>query len=155
MLIIAFALWKFLVMPRSFYAAGSLPAPHAVFQRLNGGAFRVADERGRLLFLEFFASWCEPCKIQMPLVERWSKAHRNANVVPIDVGESREAAVAYARAASLANVALDPQSSSRALFGIQGFPTVVVVDPSGHIRAKWEGLNPAIGLAMSNAQNNL
>jgi len=122
---------------------------------LDGGTFRVADQRGSLVFLDFYASWCEPCKIELPLVERWSRGNRGAIVVPVDVGEPRSVAAPFARRYSLQNVALDPTSSARALFDVQGFPTIVVIDATGHIRAKWEGLNPAIGLAMSNAQAHL
>ena len=54
-----------------------------------------------------------------------------------------------------ARVALDPRASGRALFAVEGFPTIVVIDPEGYIRAKWEGLNPAIAPAMSNALKTL
>lgn len=154
-LVIAFAIWKLFIAPRSFSPAGSQPAPHAVYQRLDGGTFRVADERGHLLFLDFYASWCEPCKIELPLVERWAKAHPDVAVVPVDVGEPRAAVAAFAQRYRLQNVALDPSSNAQAFFSVQGFPTLVVIDPSGHIRAKWEGLNPAIAMAMTNAQRTL
>ncbi|MGC1380510.1 MAG: TlpA disulfide reductase family protein [Candidatus Baltobacteraceae bacterium] len=155
-LVIAFAAWKMFAAPRFFNAPGAHPAPHAVYTRLDGGGtFRVANQRGRLLFLDFYATWCAPCKIELPLVEAWSRAHPDAVVVPIDVGEPSAVASAFAHRYRLENVALDPQSSARALFGVEGFPTIVVIDASGHVRAKWEGLNPAIALAMTNAQKKL
>jgi cytochrome c biogenesis protein CcmG, thiol:disulfide interchange protein DsbE len=152
---IAFVLWKMFLAPRAFNAAGVFPAPHAVYQRLDGGTFRVADQRGRVVFLDFYASWCGPCQIELPLVERWRRSHPSADVVPIDVGEGRTVAAAFARRYALQNVALDPTNNAQALFGVQGFPTIVVIDATGHIRAKWEGLNPAISLALSNAQEHL
>lgn len=151
LLAIGFAVWKIFVAPRSFEAAGAHPAPAAIYQRLDGRAFRVADQRGRVLFLDFYASWCEPCKLELPLVEGWSRSHPDAAVVPVDVGEPRSAAAAFARRYRLRDVALDPQSNARALFAVEGFPTIVVIDRSGFIRAKWEGLNPAIALALNNA----
>jgi thiol-disulfide isomerase/thioredoxin len=153
--VIAFALWKIFVAPRSLGPPGVHPAPHAIYQRLDGGEFRIAAQRGRVLFLDFYAAWCEPCKLELPLVERWSRTHRSAVVVPIDVGEPRATAAAFARRLRLENVALDPTSSARAFFSVEGFPTVVVIDRAGDVRAKWEGLNPAIGLAMSNAERSL
>ena len=96
-----------------------------------------------------------PCKIELPLVRSWARSHPEAVVVPVDVAESRSVAAAFAQRYGLQNVALDPQASSRALFGVAGFPTVVVIDPAGNVRAKWAGLNPAIALAMSNAEKSL
>ncbi|MFZ0032768.1 MAG: TlpA disulfide reductase family protein [Candidatus Cybelea sp.] len=154
-LVIAFAIWKILVAPRLLSAPGIHPAPHAVYARLDGAPFKVADERGHTVFLEFYASWCEPCRIELPLVEAWKRKHPEATIVPIDVGEGRSVAAEFARRHSLGDVALDPQNSAPALFGVQGFPTMVVIDAKGDIRAKWEGLNPAIALALSNAQNHL
>ncbi len=155
LLVIAFALWKIFVAPRSFKAPRSFPAPHAVYERLDGDAFRVTAERGRVVFLDFYATWCAPCKIELPLVEAWSKQHPEAIVVPVDVGEPRAVARDFARRLGLRGVALDERASARALFGVEGFPTVVVIDPEGYIRAQWQGLNPAIAPAMSNAYHKL
>lgn len=155
LLVVAFALWKIFVAPRSFSAARSFPAPHAVYARLDGDTFRVAAERGRVVFLDFYATWCAPCKIELPLVEGWSRRHPEAVVVPIDVGEPRTVARDFARRLGLRGVALDERASARALFGVEGFPTIVVIDPEGYIRAKWQGLNPAIAPAMSNALRRL
>jgi thiol-disulfide isomerase/thioredoxin len=152
---IAFVLWKIFAAPRSFEPSGAHPAPDAIYSRLDGGTFKVADQRGRVVFLDFYASWCTPCKIELPLVESWRRTHPDAVVVPVDVGEPRSVAAPFARRYSLGNVALDLHSSAPALFGVEGLPTVVVIDGTGHIRAKWEGLNLAIGLALSNAENRL
>lgn len=155
LIIIAFAVWKMFVQPRTFFAPGAQPAPHATYQLLRGGELRTADLRGHLLFLDFYASWCVPCRAELPLVEVWSKHHPAAVVIPIDVGESRSIAARFARKYALANVALDPDARARALFALQGFPTIVVIDSAGDVRAKWEGLNPAIAIAMTNAENSL
>jgi cytochrome c biogenesis protein CcmG/thiol:disulfide interchange protein DsbE len=150
-LAIAFALWKIFIAPRSFEPPKAHPAPLATYERLDGGTLRVGDQRGHVVFLDFYASWCEPCKLELPIVESWARAHPDAMVVPVDVGEPRLAVADFAARYRLENVALDPESRSRALFGVEGFPTIAVIDGAGFVRAKWVGLNPAIALAMSNA----
>jgi cytochrome c biogenesis protein CcmG/thiol:disulfide interchange protein DsbE len=154
-LLVAFALWKIFIAPRNLDLHNAQPAPHATYARLDGGTFSVVEERGHLLFLDFYASWCEPCKVEAPMVEKWARENPNAEVVPVDVGEPAAVARAFAHQYDLHNVALDPSGNAQALFDVQGFPTVIVIDSSGRIRAKWPGLNPAIALAMSNAQKAL
>ncbi len=154
-LAIAFVIWKMLVAPRFFIAPHEVHAPRAVYDRLDGGSFRLEHERGKIVFLDFFTTWCSPCKTELPSVEAWAAGHPQAVVVAVDVGERRPIVAQFARQLHLRDVALDPKTNARALFGIQGFPTIVVIDRRGDIRAKWEGLNPAIGSAMTNAQASL
>ena len=154
--LILFALWKVFVAPRFLNRPGAYPAPRVAFARLGGGApFSIAAARGHVLFLDFFATWCTPCRAELPLVQAWERAHPQALVVPVDVGESRAAVLPFAAAHGMQRVVLDPEQRSRGYFQILGFPTMVVVDPQGNIRATWTGFNPAIGLAMSNALQNL
>lgn len=105
--------------------------------------------------MDFFASWCEPCRLSLPLVESYARSHPAVDVVAIDVGEPRNVAANFARRMHLSNVVIDPQGLSQGYFGIQGFPTTVVIDPTGNVRATWTGFNPAIALAMSHAQSAL
>ena len=107
------------------------------------------------MFLDFFASWCSPCKVELPLVQSWAARNPQAAVIAVDVGEKRSVVAEYARRVHLRNVALDPAGSARSLFSVVGLPTLVVVDRHGDVRARWEGLNPAIGLAMTNAESKL
>jgi thiol-disulfide isomerase/thioredoxin len=146
--------WKVWLAPRTF-GMKAYPAPHAVYERLNGGKFSVTEARGRMLFLDFFASWCEPCRQELPSIERFARAHPETDVVPVDVGEPRAAAAAFAAELHLGNVALDPRALSRGFFGIEGFPTVVTIDPQGRVRAIWAGYNPLVASAMANAENKL
>jgi len=155
LVVVALVVWRIFFAPRALGLANAHPAPRITYPKLGGGTFRISDERGRVTFLDFYASWCEPCRLEAPLVLRYARAHPKVALVPIDVGEPASVAAAYAKSLHLRNVVLDPQSLSQGFFAIQGFPTIVVIDPQGRIRATWSGFNPAIGLAMSNAQKRL
>lgn len=153
---LAFVAWKVFLAPRMLKVdAKAQPAPHVVYQRLDGSSFALASQQGHLVFLDFYASWCEPCRLEIPMVERYARAHPEIEVVPVDVGEPPAIAANYAQKLHLGNVALDPKSTAQGYFAIEGFPTVVVVDTQGKIRASWAGFNPAIELAMSNAEKRL
>ena len=155
-LVIAFVVWKIFIAPRAFkHDTSAYPAPRVSYQRLDGGTFSIADAHGRLLFLDFFASWCEPCRLEMPMVEQYARSHHGVEVVAVDVGEPRPVAAAFAKRYKISNVVIDPTTVSQGFFQIEGFPTIVVIDPQGRIRATWSGFNPAIEMAMSNAQRTL
>jgi thiol-disulfide isomerase/thioredoxin len=152
--VVAFVAWKILLAPRALDAK-PYPAPRIAYPKLDGGTFRISDERGRVVFLDFYASWCEPCNLETPLIERYARTNPQSSVVPIDVGEPPSVAAHYAQRFKLKGVVLDPGSLSNGFFQIEGYPTIVVIDPQGRIRATWSGFNPAIELAMSNAQKRL
>ena len=152
--VVLFVVWKLFIGPRIF-KNDAYPAPRISYQKLDGGTFTIESQRGHVVFLDFYASWCEPCKLEAPLIEAFAKAHPNARIVPVDEGEPRSLAERFAKQYHLTNVALDPTASAQGFFQVQGYPTVVVIDPQGKIRATWSGFNPAIALNMDNAEKSL
>ncbi|HEX5275435.1 MAG TPA: TlpA disulfide reductase family protein [Candidatus Rubrimentiphilum sp.] len=153
--LVAFVAYRLLVAPRSLPESAAYPAPAVHFQTLSGASFALEKQRGHVVFLEFYASWCTPCRVSLPLVESFARSHPQVRVVPVDVGEPRELAAAFARQYSLTGVAIDPRALSRGFFQLEGFPTMVVIDARGRIRATWQGLNPAIQLNMAHAAKTL
>ncbi len=150
-LVIAFALYHFFVAPR-LQPAVAIPAPPIALPQLNGGRFTLAAHRGRVVFLDFWASWCQPCRESLPLVEHYARNHPDVDVVAVDVAEATSTAAGFAREHQLRNVVLDADEIAAHAYGVDGFPTMIVVDPAGTIRAKWSGFNPAIELAMADAR---
>ena len=149
--VIALAAFRFLVVPHLGESAGvNRPAP-VVELAATDGRFSLAAHRGRLVFLDFWASWCTPCQASLPLVERWAKSHREVDVVAIDAGEPPAQAARFAREFGLAQTAFDPQLQTTKAFGVDGFPTMIVIDAKGRVVAKWPGYNPAIASVMSDA----
>jgi len=152
---VLFVAYKFFVAPRFLSSANAYPAPRVTYATLSGKPFVLTQHRGRVVFLDFWASWCEPCKVSLPMVEKFARSHPEVDVIPVDVGEPPAVAQAFARSHRLRNVALDPKALSRGFFQIEGFPTMVVIDPKGRIRATWAGLNPAIQMNMAHAAQTL
>lgn len=75
--------------------------------------------------------------------------------MPVDVGEPRAVAITFAAQLHLGNIAFDPRALSRGFFELEGFPTVVVIDPRGQVRAIWAGYDSEIADALSNAEMHL
>lgn len=149
-LVVLFALFQFFVAPR-LALDRSAPAPPLDLATLGSDRFALGQARGRVVFLDFWASWCEPCKLSIPLVQQYARAHPEVDVVSIDVGENAGVVRAFARAHPMGRIALDPDEIAAHAFGVASFPTMIVIDPQGNQRAKWVGFNPAIGLAMDAA----
>jgi peptide/nickel transport system substrate-binding protein len=150
-LVVVYALFHFFIAPR-IAPVRAVPAPPLALATLDGRRFSLAARRGRMVFLDFWASWCEPCKQSLPLVEHYARGHPDIDVFAVNSGEDAPTAAGFARDHQLRNVILDPDQIATHAYGVDGFPTMVVVDPSGMIRAKWVGYNPAIELAMADAR---
>ncbi len=154
-LAVLFIAYKIFIVPRYLSVSKAYPAPRVTYATLSGAPFVLAKHRGRVVFMDFYASWCEPCKISLPMVERFARAHPEVDVIPVDVAEPAAVAASFAKSYHLQNVAIDPPGLSSGFFQILGFPTIVVIDPQQRIRATWEGLNPAIQMNMAHAEQVL
>ncbi len=151
-LLIAAAVWKFFLGPRIFAPRSAIvQAPDVRLPLMNGGTFDLASARGHVVFFDFWASWCEPCKESIPLIERYKALHPNALVYSIDAGEAAATAKRYAEAAKMRRVAFDPDLKVADAFGVSVFPTMIVIGRDGKERAKWIGFNPHIEDAMARA----
>lgn len=150
-LIILVAIYQLFVAPRLAMNRRE-PAPPIRLATLDGGRFDVGGHRRRVLFLDFWASWCEPCKLSIPLIQRYAASHPEVDVVSIDVGEPPAAVRAYVDRHPMHAVALDPDLVAAHAFGVDNFPTLVAIDLAGNVRAKWVGYDPAIGLVMDDAE---
>jgi thiol-disulfide isomerase/thioredoxin len=105
-----------------------------------------------VVFLDFWASWCDACKASLPLVEHYAREHPDVEVIAVDSNEPEPVGRHFAREEGLRRVVLDSQGRVTAAYGIEGLPTIVVIDPKGFVRAQWPGFNPAIELAMEDAR---
>jgi thiol-disulfide isomerase/thioredoxin len=153
-LLVGFVVWRFLIAPRALAPASAL-APKISLASLGGGTYRLGEPNGRVVFLDFWASWCEPCRLSMPLVEAFARAHPDVDVLAVDEGEPRDVAARYAREHGVERVILDAGGRAAASLGVSAYPTVVTIDRAGFVRAKWAGFNPAIGVAMQHARDSL
>lgn len=145
------AVVRFVVLPRVGHPA-IVAAPPVVLARVDGPPFDLAKQRGRVVFLDFWATWCDPCRASIPLVQHFKRTHPEAVVVSVDVGESPQLVAPFVKQFAMRDVALDPDERVSKSFGITGFPTMIVIDPGGTIRGRWPGYDPDVEKAMAEAQ---
>jgi cytochrome c biogenesis protein CcmG, thiol:disulfide interchange protein DsbE len=119
------------------------PAPELELPRLSGsGAESLDDYRGQVVVLNFWASWCEPCREESPLLQRWHERieGRGATVLGVDAFDEIGRARAFVDEYGLTYPMLrDGEGSTRESFGILGFPETFVIDREGRIAAVERG----------------
>lgn len=119
------------------------PAPLLQLARLNrDGTARLADFRGRVVVLNYWASWCPPCRQESPLLERWQRliAPLGGTVIGVDALDLTSDAANFIRTQRLTYPMLrDPDGSSEHAFGVTGYPETFVLDRRGRIAALQRG----------------
>jgi cytochrome c biogenesis protein CcmG/thiol:disulfide interchange protein DsbE len=121
----------------------AIAAPIATLPRLGAaGTGSLADYRGRPVLLNVWASWCPPCKTEMPLLE---KAHARmtaagGTVLGVDVQDDRQAALAFLRSKGITFPSLrDRDRSYVQRFGVTGYPESFLIDREGRVVARQRG----------------
>lgn len=120
------------------------PVPHVAGSTMDGGTIDIDQLRGRWVVVNFFASWCTPCRIEHPeLVTFWDrhKASNDAQVISVAFSD-RADDIREFFAANGGGWPVIPDDTNRVAldFGVSGVPESYVVNPDGIIVAKFEGV---------------
>ncbi len=118
------------------------PAPDLTLTDLEGRAVSLADYRGQVVLVNNWATWCPPCRAEMPILEAYYQTHQAKGfvVLAIEAGDPKEEVLAFVRQVGLSfPVLLDPEGRSLAAFGNMALPNSYVVDRQGNLRLAWTG----------------
>jgi cytochrome c biogenesis protein CcmG/thiol:disulfide interchange protein DsbE len=120
--------------------AVGLPAPDfAVAASADGAVLNSSQLKGRVVFVNFWASWCQPCKDEMPSVQALYEATRSDDrivIVTVLYKDSPRDALQYMRSKGFTfPVYIDPKKSYRA-FGVTGVPETYIIDKQGTLRRR-------------------
>jgi cytochrome c biogenesis protein CcmG, thiol:disulfide interchange protein DsbE len=118
-------------------------APALELPRLSGeGEGSLEDYRGQVVVLNFWASWCEPCRAESPLLQRWHErlGERDGTVLGVDVldvtGDARDFIGEYGLTYPMLR---DGEGDTQEPFGIAYFPETFVIDRQGRVAAVRRG----------------
>ncbi len=140
--------------PLSAIVAARPPAtlPAVTFRTLDGAAVTLSSYSGRIVVLNFWATWCVPCVAELPELDRLAAQGAMA-VLAVSADRGGGAVVAPFAAShgiTHASVLLDQGSDAVHALGVAGFPTTLIIGPDGRLRgtlegpAAWSGAGPAI-----------
>ncbi len=125
--------------------ASASRAPDVELELLDGSRVTVGPRAGRVVVLNFWGVWCEPCVRELPELEDVVRSHRghSAAFVAIESGlgdEKRSDVQGFVARHDLTTpVAYDPDRVAYRAFGVEGLPTTIVVDAEGNVRFRRVG----------------
>lgn len=153
--LVAVLAWQLFVGPRLQHPAPVRP-PDGSIVLLRGGKLNLQDEHGQVVFIDFFATWCEPCRQAFPVLEHYADTHPEIKLITIDVGEPPTVLPAFLAHRHLANnalIAIDPHAHLADHWSVQGFPTIIGIGPDGTVRDRWDGYEPLLPELMNRAEH--
>jgi thiol-disulfide isomerase/thioredoxin len=122
-------------------------APGFSMPLLDGnGSVSLSELEGKTVYIDFWASWCGPCRQSLPLYEAMNQSlpQDKFHLVAINLDESRKDALRFLEQHPVSyTVGYDPEAISASSWGIRAMPSSFLIDPNGEIVKEWAGFQPS------------
>ena len=118
------------------HVRGEVPAPAFELPTPDGKTLGLAGVQGKVVLLNFWATWCPPCREEMPSMERLYRELRDQGlaILAVDVQESPKQVARFMRDFQLSFPAvLDTDGKVSGLYSVRGLPTTVLIDRRGRV----------------------
>ena len=118
------------------------PAPELTLFDLDGQEVSLSDFQGEVVLLNNWATWCPPCRKEMPEIQAYYQKYKDQGfqVVAVEAGEPEEVVRDFVEGNNLDFVILlDPEKKSLITFQHSTLPNSFVIDRKGHLRLAWLG----------------
>jgi thiol-disulfide isomerase/thioredoxin len=124
-------------------------APDFELERIDGGTLRLSDLRGKPVLVNFWATWCGPCVLEMPNIQKYYEQFPGEfEVVAVNSDESKLAVEKFVKNIGVTfPVVLDPRLLTQSQYRPRGLPTTFILDGEGKVLAQHIGLMSEKNLA--------
>src|SRR5437870_589424 len=118
------------------------PAPEIVLKDLQGREVKLSDLRGKVVLVNFWATWCKPCKEEMPAMQASYDKLRDKGFVVLAVNELEDTARVAEHIRTHGHtfeVVMDHNNQVANVYGVVGLPASFLIDPQGIVRERIAG----------------
>jgi thiol-disulfide isomerase/thioredoxin len=125
--------------------APSGPAPKFQLDSIGGKVVNLDQFKGQVVMINFWASWCGPCRTEMPILEKLHAKYKpmGFTMVGINVEPDPKLAVDWLKSTPVSfPILLDTKSEVSKLYQVAGMPSTVIVDRKGNLRWLHRGYKP-------------
>jgi cytochrome c biogenesis protein CcmG, thiol:disulfide interchange protein DsbE len=129
-------------LPANVPVQMDFPAPDLRLADLQGNPVSLDEKRGQVVLINNWATWCPPCREEMPTLEAYYQKHQDKGfvVVAIDAGEPAKDVIEFVDRLGLTfPVWLDPNQEALRAFRNNALPSSYIVDRQGTVRMAWSG----------------
>lgn len=132
-------------------------APNFKLQDLTGQQVSLNEFKGKIVLLDFWATWCGPCRMTMPVVESLQKEYAGTMVLlAVNLQEPHDIVRDYIRAHGIhSRVLLDEDGAVGTMYGAEAIPMQILIDKQGIIRFVMAGFSPRMASQFRNEINKL
>jgi len=126
------------------------PAPYFKLPALDGREISLEEFKGKIVLLDFWATWCTPCRMTMPVVEKLSKEYSDDMVLlAVNMQETKDVVERYAFEQAInSQVLLDKEGEVSVTYGAYAIPMQFLIDRSGIVRHIQTGYGPNMASQM-------
>jgi len=117
-------------------------APEFKRRDLNGQTLDLARYRGKVVLLNFWATWCAPCQLEMPVFAAWQRQYGPRGLQVVGISMDDDPALARRSVARLQlnyEIAMGDERLGALYGGVMGLPTTFLIDRNGVVRAQFQG----------------
>ncbi|MCC7529362.1 MAG: DUF2092 domain-containing protein [Candidatus Melainabacteria bacterium] len=144
--------------PASVHPLVNKPAPAFDLDTVDGAKFNLASQKGKVVVLDFWATWCGPCTMALPIITEVTSSLKDKNVVflAVNIQETPEQIKQFLDKKNLkVSVGLDTEGKVAELYQVRGIPQTVIVGKDGNVAEVHIGFSPDLKESFTKELNDI